>query len=66
MSCATCHGLGVDPAARGQPCLECGGCGITSCCEGACGGPLEVVNGELPDMKVAIQGEIARMFGPAR
>jgi len=50
MICGTCHGARAiqSPIGSPIPCPECYGTGITSCCEGACGGPGEVTNGPIP------------------
>ena len=38
MRCNLCDGTGMRHSPDGlHPCPECGGCGVTSCCEGACG-----------------------------
>ena len=31
MRCEACHGLGYQ---RGEPCPDCGGCGVGHCCDG--------------------------------
>ncbi len=41
MICEECGGIRDE---RKPPCAECGGCGITSCCDGAVGGPSDVGN----------------------
>ncbi len=48
MICPDCHGMHY-AVTRGQsiPCATYGGCGLASCCHGAVGCGLDVVNGEL-------------------
>jgi hypothetical protein len=49
MICPTCHGTrwarDGEAARAAEPCPECQGQGLTSCCEGASGGPGQVTNG---------------------
>jgi hypothetical protein len=56
MICPDCHGLRY-AVIRGQliPCSTCGGCGIASCCDGAVGCGLDVVNGELAGISSIFQ-----------
>jgi hypothetical protein len=53
MICETCHGTGhvlqqwASTVLAELPCPECNGTGITSCCDGACGGPGDVIGTRL-------------------
>jgi hypothetical protein len=61
MICPDCHGLRY-AVIRGRviPCSTCGGSGIASCCDGAAGCGLDVVNGELGGNYRISDGEKAK------
>lgn len=55
MICPDCNGARY-ALIRGRviPCATCGGCGFASCCDGAVGCGLDVVNGDLASVWVEI------------
>jgi hypothetical protein len=67
MICETCHGTGhllqqwAPTVLAELPCPECSGSGITSCCDGACGGP-----GNVPGIPVQSPHKLHAGYRPLR